>query len=369
MSGVVKPLNPLRVTFVLPGASAVPTGGARMVFRYANELVKSGWVVQVVMPAGGETSSGWRLIKDRRSFIWRKLTGTWTPNRWMDIDPRITLTWVRNLSPQWAPVGDVVVATAVQTAEAVAAWSSRAGRKYYFVQGYETWDWPVARVEDSWRLPMQKIAVSKWLCGLIEDAGGKAFYLPNGVDDAAFGLDNPPEQRVADSLIWPYHRNVNKGGADVRGAISLLVETKRALQVTAYGLTEGPKKLPITVTYWRNPLQKNIRKLYNSSAIAVAPSYSEGWGLPACEALQCGCALAASDVGGHREFLRDGHNALLHQPGDVKTLYHNIYRLISDSNLRMGLVRQGLLDMAQLRFAPMVERLKFILAGEAGIHD
>jgi glycosyltransferase involved in cell wall biosynthesis len=95
--------------------------------------------------------------------------------------------------------------------------------------------------------------------------------------------------------------------------------------------------------------------------ITVAPSHSEGWGLPACEALQCGCALAASDVGGHREFLRDNFNALLHAPGDVEALQANIRRLLTDEPLRRRLAQQGLADMAKLRFEPAVERLEQIL--------
>lgn len=351
----------MKVTFVLPGASPVPAGGPRMVFRYANALAQANWAVTVVMPQQLAASSGWRSLVNRSRF-WRwKLRGDWSPATWMQLDPQVRLLWIPDLDPKRAPAGDAVVATAVQTAEAVTAWPSEAGRKFYFVQGYETWDFPAERVEASWRLPLRKIAVSRWLCDLIAAAGSRAEYLPNGLDHERFGLDRAPEERDPPSLVWPYHSSPLKGSADVLAALSDVLKAVPALRIRAFGTAHPPDRWPVPVEYHRNPSQTALRALYNASAIAVAPSHSEGWGLPACEALQCGCALAASDVGGHREFLRDGGNALLHAAGDVDALRRNLLRLVTDAALRSRLARQGVADMAGLLFAPSVDKLKTVL--------
>jgi hypothetical protein len=66
-------------------------------------------------------------------------------------------------------------------------------------------------------------------------------------------------------------------------------------------------------------------------------------------------------VGGHREFLRQDVNALLHAPRNVELLRANVFRLLREPALRFRLAQQGMNDMAQLRFEPMVERLKQIL--------
>lgn len=97
----------------------------------------------------------------------------------------------------------------------------------------------------------------------------------------------------------------------------------------------------------------------------VAPSHEEGWGLPACEALQCGCALVATDIGGHREFLRNGHNALLYPPGDIRALRAAVERLRTDEDLRVRLARKGVEDMQALQFGPCVERLQRCLSLES----
>jgi glycosyltransferase involved in cell wall biosynthesis len=351
----------MKVTFVLPGGSAQPAGGPRMVFRYANALSAQGWTVTIVMPPGLRVGPWWRRGARYGRYVYWSLTKAFSPHRWIKMDPRVRLLWVPDLAARRAPEGDAVIATAVQTAEAVAGWPARAGRKFYFIQGYETWDFDSVRVRTSWRLPLQKIAISRWLCDLIETAGESAIHLPNGLDHETFGLDRSPELRDAGSIIFPYHPNPLKGSAD---ALSALTQVKREVpdvRVRAFGTSRPPRRWPVSVDYTRNPSQAALRGLYNTSAIAMAPSHSEGWGLPACEALQCGCALAASDVGGHREFLRQDVNALLHAPRNVELLRANVFRLLREPALRFRLAQQGMNDMAQLRFEPMVERLKQIL--------
>ncbi|MFT3782917.1 MAG: glycosyltransferase family 4 protein [Nibricoccus sp.] len=274
----------------------------------------------------------------------------------MRINDRVSLRWVRNLTANAAPVADAVIATSVQTAEAVSLWPSQCGAKFYFVQGYEKWDFPEARVHASWRLPFRKIAISRWLCALIEKAEASAEYLPNGLDQNAFGVDVEPEGR-APCLLWPHHRLAFKGSADVLRAILGL----NGVDICSFGTGSPPRSDRMSISYFRNPSQCELRELYNRASVFIAPSHSEGWGLPACEALQCGCALAASDIGGHREFLRDEQNALLHEPGRVEQLRQNIQRLLSDARLRSRLSSTGIADMAKLRVESSAARLDEIL--------
>ncbi len=351
----------MRVTFVLPGASCLPAGGPRMVFRYANALADVGWRVSVVMPVSLKAASpGWRLLRMGRYWL-LKFTQGYSPQTWMRLHPAVRLFWWPDLAVHRAIEGDVVIATAVQTAEAIAQWPASAGRKYYFVQGYETWDHSAARIEASWRLPFSKIAVSRWLGELIASTGEAFQLLTNGLDHEAFGLDRPPENRSKSILLWPHHHLTGKGSADVTAAIRDMGAEGTALELRAYGTTAAPRVEGLRITYFRNPAQAELRQLYNQATVMVAPSHSEGWGLPACEALQCGCALAASDIGGHREFLKHERNSLLYPPGNVVRLRENICRLMAGPTLRLRLARQGLVDMAALRFEPTVARLQEIL--------
>ena len=59
------------------------------------------------------------------------------------------------------------------------------------------------------------------------------------------------------------------------------------------------------------------------------------------EAMAMGKALVASDVGGHRELIRDGETGLLFRAGDVEALTATILRLLHDPALRHALEQQG----------------------------
>jgi glycosyltransferase involved in cell wall biosynthesis len=356
----------MTVTFVLPGGAALPSGGTRMVFRYANALAEEGWRVNIVMPSDSNPTTFWPRIARRGRYWLSRFTRGYSPHRWMRLHEAVKLFWVPTLAlAAHLPPADVVVATAVRTAEAVADWPRQMGRKFYFVQGYETWDFPAERVLASWRLPFTKIAVSRWLLDLMAGAGEHGLHLSNSLDHATFGLDRSPESRQLPKVLWPHHSLRQKGSADAIAALQRLQRDWPSLQVQAFGTTPSPQAETLRVDYFRNPPQLLLRRLYNEATVMIAPSHAEGWGLPACEALQCGCALAASDIGGHREFLRHEHNALLHPPGDVSALHANVLRLLGDPALRARLARQGIADMAELTLAKSVARLKSFLQSEA----
>lgn len=354
----------MRITFVLPGGARYPAGGTRMVFRYANALAQNGAAVTVVMPSDLSPSPLWkRVLRVGRYGVWAVFRG-YSPDRWIELHPAIRLLWTPSLSSAWAPEADAVVATSVRTAEMVATWSAKAGRKFYFVQGYETWDFPKARVEASWKLPLEKFAVSTWLCSLIEQVGETSLCLRNSVDCVAFGMDRPIEEREPTSLLWPHHLVPLKGSNDVRTVVGrYLADHPNQMKASAFATSRKPADWPTNIGYNRNPSQDDLRRIYNEAAIMIAPSHSEGWGLPASEALVCGCSVVATNIGGHREFLRHEENALLYPAGDLDALGLSILRLRDDHALRIRLARQGRSDMQALIFEPMAAKLERILKG------
>ncbi|MBK8381615.1 MAG: glycosyltransferase [Ignavibacteria bacterium] len=81
--------------------------------------------------------------------------------------------------------------------------------------------------------------------------------------------------------------------------------------------------------------------MYNSNAIFVSPSHIEGFPLPPAEAMCCGCAVIASDIGGHREYCEDGKNSLLFEPGNQKVLEKKISFMINENSIRFNLAKSG----------------------------
>lgn len=54
-----------------------------------------------------------------------------------------------------------------------------------------------------------------------------------------------------------------------------------------------------------------------------------------------GKALAASNVGGHRELIRDGSTGLLFEPGSAPALVQALERLLNDTGLCEAMGKRG----------------------------
>lgn len=80
-------------------------------------------------------------------------------------------------------------------------------------------------------------------------------------------------------------------------------------------------------------------RFYQGALCVVAPSYYEGFGMPAVEAQSLGTPLVCSTRGALPEAAGDG--ALFFDPEDAAGLAAHIGRLLDDPDLRAELVRRG----------------------------
>src|SRR5439155_702035 len=86
---------------------------------------------------------------------------------------RARVRWVERFAPAVLAEGDVVVATAWQSAAGVAAAPARCGAKFYFVQHYESlYHGAPNAVDATYRLPLRKIVISTWLSDLMRERFG-----------------------------------------------------------------------------------------------------------------------------------------------------------------------------------------------------
>jgi hypothetical protein len=356
----------LKIAFLLPGAASLPIGGFKVVYEYANRLARRGHTITVVHPASAGTDAG--LIESGRStvrFLQRKIDRSFGPESWFPLDPSVRSIWVRSLAERYMPDGDIVIATAWQTAEWAANYPSTKGRGFYLIQHLETWHGMQERVLATWKAPLTKIAISRWLVGIAQDLGEQCFYLPNGLDFHKFSLSIPPQQRAPASVMMLYHQAADKASADGLKALEIVHSHVPQLKVTLFGTPEQPARLPAWIEYHRCPPQDRLRDLYNANAVFVAPSWTEGWGLPASEALMCGAALAVTDVGGHQEYARHQETALLSPARHPEKLASNVLRLIQDPQLRFRLALAGHAYVQQFTWERAVLGLESVLCGEA----
>jgi glycogen(starch) synthase len=98
---------------------------------------------------------------------------------------------------------------------------------------------------------------------------------------------------------------------------------------------------------------------YQSADVFVFPSeWEEPFGLVPVEAMACGTPVAATGTGGSGEFLRDGYNCVLFQPGDPRALAAAVRRLHDDAELRGQVVRGGLHTAEELDVERLVDVLE-----------
>jgi glycosyltransferase involved in cell wall biosynthesis len=335
-------MKPLRITFLLPGSGHLPTGGAKVVYEYANHLSRRGHRVSVIHPGrNASASTPFQVVRGAVAFVQRSATRSFRPQSWFKIEPRVRMLWVPTLSSRFIPDADVVLATAWGTAEWIADYPASKGEKYYLVQSWETWDGPEERVRATWTAPLKKIVIARWLRDIADELGVECSYIPNGIDFDQFGLDTPMQSRNPNQVMMLYHSHPVKGTADGLDALSLVAKEVPNLQVTMFGVSAPDTPLPRWIQYRRLPRQWDLRKCYNQASIFISPSRTEGWPLPPAEAMFCGAALVATDIGGHREYAVHGKTALLSPARAPEKLAENVLRLMRQPELRMRIAQQG----------------------------
>ncbi len=86
---------------------------------------------------------------------------------------------------------------------------------------------------------------------------------------------------------------------------------------------------------------KELEVFYNAAEILVMPSTYEPFGMVAIEGMACGTPAVVTSLGGLKDFLVDGEDALFANPLDKKALAETIIRLLSDTGLKESISRKG----------------------------
>lgn len=84
--------------------------------------------------------------------------------------------------------------------------------------------------------------------------------------------------------------------------------------------------------------------LLQNTDVLVLPSRAENLPMVILEAFAYGVPVVSTPVGAIPEVVKDGHNGLLVEPGDVVALSHAIGRLIDDRPLRQRMGEAALID-------------------------
>ncbi|MFP4155850.1 MAG: glycosyltransferase, partial [Halothiobacillaceae bacterium] len=111
--------------------------------------------------------------------------------------------------------------------------------------------------------------------------------------------------------------------------------------------------------------EQDLLDLYNLASLFVFPSFSEGFGLPALEAMACGTATIVSNCSSLPEVV--GREDALFDPNQPETLVERMTRALEDQAWREDLARHGRERARGFSWAQVAERS--LAAWEAALHQ
>ncbi|MDX2006525.1 MAG: glycosyltransferase family 4 protein [Meiothermus sp.] len=337
-----------RVTFILPTAGVSPIGGYKVVYEYASRLTTLGYLVTVVHSARYWTDdNAVEIAKGWLRYLKRRLENSFGPQRWFKLHPEVRLLWVPSLSPSYIPDGDVVIATAWQTAEWVSKYPRSKGRQFHLLYDYEHYKVASStmrqRIARALALDLEKIVTSPAVAQMLEECSvvhNPRNYLSNGIDLDVYYTEQDLEGRSY--IGFPSRREPFKGTKDAIQALSILRTRLMAsgIKIWSFG-TMKPEGLPDWIEFHTFPSDQKLRQLYNQTSIFIQPSHFEGWGLPGAEAMACGAALISTDNGGVRAYAEHGVTALLCQPQQPSAIAQAVVQLLDDPGQKLKLAQNG----------------------------
>ena len=270
-----------------------------------------------------------------------KFLRKYSPNPWFSLHENVNVLWIPIVSNHYVPDSDIIFATAWITAKCVLKLNQSKGIKFYFIQSLETWWGHEKEVVETWKYPMNKIVISQWLANYANQLGEKCTYIPNGLNFNEFGLDIDINKKPHKSILMLYHILEVKGTMYGLEGIYKLKEIYHDITFNLFGVESRRRGLPDWIIYHYRPNKQKLRELCNKSSIFISPSIFEGFPLPPAEAMMCGCALVATDIGGHKEYCIDKKTALLVPIKSSISIFEKTELLIQNNLLRIKIAENG----------------------------
>ncbi len=355
----------MKITFLLGAFPWKPSGGALVVYQYANGLAERGHDVEIIH---ARRLPGW--TRSQKAPIGRRIRGLLrsplefliSPRpRWIRLDQRVKTRMMDSYRERDLPDADAVVATFWPTAEFVRSLSKCKGEPYYLIQHLETWAGDAKQVEETWLAPLTKIFVADWLREQALSLGicaEETLHVPNAVDHRRFFMSREIKGRPK-RVAMVYSEIEWKGSRDGLAALEMAKQEHPDMEAVLYGIWRRPADLPSWIKYHRSPGETKMRdEILNQASIFLCPSWSEGWGLPGAEAMACGCALLSTDNGGVRDYAEGGEAAILAPSRDAAELGSALKRLLSSEDLRVRVATRGQRRICEFTWKRSVAKLE-----------
>jgi len=354
------------ITFLLPSVCVGPSGGPKVAFEYANYLAAHGYDVHIVYPVSinFKQTDFFSKIKAVLRYPYRLIMG-WSAKSWFRLDKSVKEHFTLSLSFNHVPKTTFYVATAVTTSYYVAAYPIDCHKKLYLIQGFENWGVSEEYVYQSYCLGLKNIVISNWLAKRVEYTGATYTLIKNGFDFDYFKLTVPVEDRDKYSVSMLYHLQTRKGCEYGLEALKKVRAVYPQLKACFFGTPARPADLPDWIDYYQRPNRETHNRIYNLSAIYLAPSLQEGWGLTVGEAMICGNAIVCTDTLGFQEMVTNGKEGLIVPAKNASALAEALINLIENSSSRIKMAKTAVKTISGFNWDHSFKLFESLLTNEA----
>lgn len=295
----------MKIVVILPGYSNKPIGGYKVAFDYAEhlacqtpvkvhilyqpirtELPDAGWAGKKAAIARQTIHAAAVRAACGRHMCWRSLNPA--------ISTHMSLSAIDKLGLNSS---DAVIATAATTAFTAARIKSIYGaRGFYFLQHVEEWLVGADLLQNSYELPLRKIAVAPWIREYLKRLGFSQCDVVMNAIDATDYTGGPPlaERFEVGTLLAP--GNPEKGTPIAIEVLNRLAELR--IPVQSFGTCKRPANLDRRVRHYSNPAPATLRDFYHRTKVFFCSSLTEGFGLAPAEAALSGAAVVSTRNGG-----------------------------------------------------------------------
>lgn len=320
----------MKIIFIVPEIAI--SGGMRLIFEISNRLIAKGHSVTLYTPI--VPFNPYRGIYNpfyfryRMKYVIKYYLGRVKPPENI-FNKKFEIKYVPFIKNIFVENADAVIATSWTTARYVNELSEKKGKKFYLIQDYEQWKSNVKCVDESYKLPLNRIVISKYLQNLLKEKFGvESKRILIGINTAKFFNEDKKFNKPRRILFMDHEL----GNKNVQGAIDTVMRLKQDypdLNFRAFGVAKH-HKIPDFVEFFANSSDETVRKLYCESDIFLFPSLFEGFGGPPAEAMACKCAVVGNAVAAIPEYAINRETAILTDPAKPEQLYEGVKYLLEN---------------------------------------
>jgi len=303
----------LRISFNLISCGLANNGGSQTLIESANTLQELGHDVTIV--DGGKNLNTWNsikcnhvIIKDIKSF----------------------------------PVGDVVIATGINTVNLTEKLPKDCGKKICWIRGYEIWNIPeVKLIQILKESKSEKIVNSICLQRkLIQNQIKSKIVRPGYNFDEIFPLNIRNDNKIIIGGLYNEGKKRSKKRTEWIFKVCEELKKKYKIELYMFG-SDGTPKSHID-KYFKNPDIKIKNEIYNKINIWLSPSELEGLHIAPAEAMLTKACVVGTDteMSGTEDYLINKETGLVSE-NNFQSFLSNVELLIKNEVLREFLGKNG----------------------------